>query len=61
MLFSVYFYYQNYFGLKKGAVGLFYTYFTVHKVSVNYRNIKTMKYNADIGALMLTAMLQNTL
>ena len=51
MLFGVYFYYQNYFGLNKGAVGLFYTYFTVPKVSVNYRNITTMNYNVDIGAL----------
>ena len=53
MLFSVYFYYENYFGLNKGAVCLFYTYFTVPKVSINYRNIKTMKYNANIGALTM--------
>ena len=46
MLFSVYFYYQNYFGLIKGAVGLFYTYFIVPKVSVNYRNIKSLKHNS---------------
>ena len=51
LLFSVYFYYHNYFGLKRDAVGLFYTYFTLPKVSVNYRNINTMKYNADVGAL----------
>ena len=49
-LFSVYFYYQNYFGLKKVGVNLFYTYFTVHKVSVNYRNIITMKYKKAIDA-----------
>ena len=43
----------NYFGLNKGAVYLFYTHFTVPKVSVNCRDIKTMKYNGDshIGTL----------
>ena len=40
MLFSVYIYYQNYFGLNKSVAGLFYTYFTVPKVSVNYRDIE---------------------
>ena len=49
---AVFFYYQNYFGLNKVAVGLLFTYFTVPKVSVNYRNIKTMKYYANIGALI---------
>ena len=44
MLFSIYFYFQNDFGLIKGSVVLFYQYFTVPKVSVNYKNIKTMKY-----------------
>ena len=37
----------------------FITYFTVPKVSVNYRNINTMKYNADIGALRLNKLIFN--
>ena len=48
---NVNFYYLNYFGLNIGAVDFFYTYFTVLKVSVNCRNIKTMKYTGGSATL----------
>ena len=51
LLINVNFHYLNYFGLKKGAVDLFYTYFTVPKVAINCRNIKIMKYNGGSATL----------
>ena len=40
LLFSVNLHYQNYFGWNKDAIDLFYTYFIVPKVSVNYIKFK---------------------
>ena len=53
LLFSVSLHYQNHFGLNKGGIDLFYIYFIIRNLSVNYKNIKTLNYNSDSITLRL--------